>query len=267
MNQPNLTDHSKFPNLTAVDLPSLHGKQPPPVLVVGMHNSGTSILTEVLHKSGIFFSPNMQHYESYFFSNFVNDRMILGGGGNWANLPLLSMEKVMSFKPVIKPLIQDHWLVDYLQWGYDGKSRWGIKDPRICVLLPLYLDIFPEATVIHIIRDANDVAASLTQRYKAGVGVINDFEHWKALTLASTKRVLDYQDQISHYLEVSYEDFCRRPEQVTRKMFKFLDLPFRDSTQQLLKKVTPERIGSYQEWLQDQSSPRWRQALKSLFQR
>jgi hypothetical protein len=40
-----------------------------PVLVVGMHNSGTSILTELLHASGVFFAASMQHHESHFFQS------------------------------------------------------------------------------------------------------------------------------------------------------------------------------------------------------
>ena len=41
---------------------------------------------------------------------------------------------------------------------------WGWKDPRNTFLLPLWRDIFPEAKVIHVIRNGVDVAASLLTR-------------------------------------------------------------------------------------------------------
>ena len=76
-----LPNNSDLPELDPSTIQGLKGYQQP-ILVVGMHNSGTSILTEILHENGIFFGANMRHYESYFFSNFINDRVILGGGGN-----------------------------------------------------------------------------------------------------------------------------------------------------------------------------------------
>ena len=137
-----IPDQREFPKLDPDVIQSFNGPFNP-VMVVGMHNSGTSILTEILHSSGIFFSANMQHHESFFFTSFINNRLIFGGGGNWAKLPLMSVEKVLSFEKTVGPIIQKYWLADYLQWGYDGKSPWGIKDPRLCVLIPLYLKLFP----------------------------------------------------------------------------------------------------------------------------
>ena len=255
-------------DLPPIDLKTIHSfnSEKQPVLIVGMHNSGTSILTEILHKSGIFFGANMKHHESYFFSNFINDRVILGGGGNWAKLPLMSEEEVLAYENSVSAFIKKHWLADYLQWGYDGISPWGIKDPRLCLLLPLYLQIFPGASVVHIRRNPNDVAASLTGKYKAGVGILDDFDHWKTLTEAYTQRVLDHSDDCQAYFELTYEDFCTQPQEQTRLLFNFLSIPFTQNTEKLLTKVTPSRIGSYQRWQEQQKHP-WRAKIKSLLRK
>lgn len=258
-----LPDDSDLPDLDPNILGRLKGEQQP-VLVVGMHNSGTSILTEILHENGIFFGANMHHYESYFFSNFINDRVVLGGGGNWAKLPLMSEEEVLQFEDSVGPFIKTHWIADYLQWGYDGKSPWGIKDPRLCVLLPLYIKVFPGARVVHIRRNPNDIAASLTGKFKAGVGVLNDFDHWKELTEAYTQRVLDYSDQCVSYYELQYEDLCNQPNDQAKDLFNFLALPFTPRAEKLLSKVTPDRIGSYERWQESKKHP-IRTKLKSLF--
>ncbi len=227
---------------------TVDGNKQAPILIVGMHNSGTSILAEILHKSGVFLGNNMAHYESHFFSIFLNDLLIMGGGNNWAKLPLLSIEEVMSFRDTVGPFIKKHWVADYLQWGYDGISKWGIKDPRLCVLLPLYLEIFPEATVIHIRRNLDDVAASLCQKKKRGVGKLDDFEHWKQLALQYTERVIKYSGKACAYHELKYEEFCTKSEDVTRNLFKFLYIPYTSDTKKLLSKVSPSRIGSYEKY-------------------
>jgi hypothetical protein len=46
---------------------------------------------------------------------------------------------------------------------------WGWKDPRNIFLLPLWLDIFPDAKIIHVFRNGVDVAYSLAQREKSRI--------------------------------------------------------------------------------------------------
>jgi hypothetical protein len=44
---------------------------------------------------------------------------------------------------------------------------WGWKEPRNTFTLPLWLDIFPKARIIHIYRNGIDVAKSLAKREEA----------------------------------------------------------------------------------------------------
>jgi hypothetical protein len=178
----------------------------------------------------------------------------------------MSEDEVLKFEDSVGSFIKKHWIADYLQWGYDGNSAWGIKDPRLCILLPLYIKIFQKAVIVHIRRDPNDIAASLTGKFKAGVGVLNDFEHWKALTEAYTQRVLSYSDQCADYYELHYENLCTQPKEITKDLFEFLSLPFTPKVEKLLVKVSPERIGSYQRW-QDSKKHPLRAKLRSLFGR
>ncbi len=187
----------------------------------------------------------MKHYESHFFSIFINDLMILNGQSTWANLPIMDIDQVMSFKTTAGAFIKKYWIADYLQWGYDGISPWGIKDPRLCILLPLYLDIFPKAKVVHIRRDPNDVAASLCKRKKRGVGIVDEFDHWKKLTLEYTERVDAHADKCHAYHEIKYEDFCTRSTETTKKLFEFINIQFTSTTETMLSEVTSAKIGSY----------------------
>ncbi|WP_287130438.1 sulfotransferase [Candidatus Cyanaurora vandensis] len=47
---------------------------------------------------------------------------------------------------------------------------WGWKDPRNTFTLPLWLELFPSARVIHIHRDSPDVARSLLRRQQQILG-------------------------------------------------------------------------------------------------
>jgi hypothetical protein len=227
---------------------------PPPVLVLGMHNSGTTMLAQILHGSGLFLGANAHHCESNFFSLFVNDRLIMGGGEAWARLPILPVEEVLRHRETAGQVVRDYWWIDYVQWGYDGTGPWGIKDPRLCVLLPLYLEWFPGAKLLLIRRDPDDIAASLAHRYKPGVGVKSDREFWKQLSLAHLQRVDEYARDWPAFHDIRYEELCRNPLEVARGMFEFLGLPYTEETRRLVRAtVKTDRIGT-QHW----TEARWR---------
>ena len=54
------------------------------------------MLAQILHHSGCFLANNAAHCESHFFSLFINDRLIMGGGTAWAELPVITVEQVLA---------------------------------------------------------------------------------------------------------------------------------------------------------------------------
>jgi len=207
-----------------------------PVIVLGMHHSGTSILAEILHRNGVFMQANMPHHESKFFTIEINDELIMGGGANWANNPIMPVASVMAKLDEVRACIEGKACTNYVESGYDGLSRWGFKDPRTCVLLPLYLEIFPHAQLLHIIRNEDDVAASLAASKKKGLGVKPDFDLWKALWRQHVGRAREHGARHKHYYEFRYEDFCLRPVQVAKEVFKYLDVSFTEAAEEFLRK-------------------------------
>jgi len=211
-----------------------------PVIVLGMHHSGTSIVAEILHRNGVFMQANMGHYESKFFTRAVNDELIMGGGANWAAVPIMPAGDVMAKLAVARDLIERKAYKRYVQAGYDGESRWGFKDPRTCVVLPLYLEVFPKAQLLHIVRDGDDVAGSLAASEKQAVGVNPDRPYWKDLWRQHVDRAREYGCRHHAYYELRYEDLCERPVEVMRPVFDYLRLPFTSATEQfLIENVRP----------------------------
>jgi hypothetical protein len=149
-----------------------------PVIVMGMHRSGTSLLVRLLHRLGLFCGWKLHpvNHEAYFF-NELNDWMLRQAGGGWDQPRVI--DDVLA-EPETRELI-----VDYLSFmmtsprsvRYLGPRRllkyrgvmglgepWGWKDPRNTFLLPLWLELFPDAKVIYVERNGIDVANSLKRR-------------------------------------------------------------------------------------------------------
>jgi hypothetical protein len=242
-------------------LPAESGVPPAPVMVMGMHNSGTTVLARVLHRNGVFMANNSGQCESHFFTRFINDRLLMGGGETaWAQLPILDVDTIRQRQPLAERLIRDYWRMDYIQWGYDGQSAWGFKDPRLCVLLPAYTDLFPQAKWVLIRRNIDDIAASLAHREKPGVGVVPDRDFWRALAQAHLDRAIEYGARHAHFHALEYEELCREPWRTLTRLYEFLDLPLPESARDgICRSVRADRVGT-RNW----SEFRWKlQSLKN----
>ena len=149
----------------------------PPVIIIGMHRSGTSMISRMLEELGLFMGKVKQHdHESLFFIH-LNNWLFNQSGGSWYHPQtfhyLLENKEVRSLAAAyISYIIKTPRVTGYLGWKSYLKWRslknldfpWGWKDPRNTFTLPIWLDLFPDAKVIHIYRNGIDVASSLMVR-------------------------------------------------------------------------------------------------------
>ena len=158
-----------------------------------MHRSGTTLLTSILEKMGLYVGfKNGENNESDFF-HLENEKILNLVGGSWEhpdNVAFLinndSLKKLhleylakLSNSPAIAEYLG--WL-NYIKYRslYNIDFLWGWKDPVNTYTLPLWLKLFPNAKVIHIKRNGVDVAQSLVVRYKQ---ILNNKQHRQALRL------------------------------------------------------------------------------------
>ncbi len=148
-----------------------------PIMIMGMHRSGTSMLTRILEKSGIFVGNDLsQYHESYFFYQ-LNNLLLTQLGGRWDNPPNFDYLFNNDLELNINLEYFDDILNSFRFRKYLGLKRyvksggyneidfnWGWKDPQNTITLPFWLKIFPEAKLIYIERHGVDVAKSLKQR-------------------------------------------------------------------------------------------------------
>ena len=150
---------------------------PEPVIVMGMHRSGTTLMVRVLEKMGLFMGHDQDpNAEARFFLR-INERLLGFAGARWDQPE--AMLRLLEDEALCERL--GAWLEDRMTgpetrlfmrksgWlRYRDVRRypkpWGWKDPRNTLTLPLWRRLFPSARVIHVVRHGAAVAASLRAR-------------------------------------------------------------------------------------------------------
>lgn len=248
----------------------------PPIIIIGMHRSGTSMISRMLEELGLFVGVKKQHdHESVFFIN-INNWLLKQCGGSWDNpAPIHYLMQRRDVRELVvkymKFIMKTPHAVSYLGWKNYLKYKtpanldmpWGWKDPRNTFTLPLWLEILPDAKVIHIYRNGVDVANSLKVRETKGFqekshpvlnryksiayifrpkrGSFTDsvrcssldggFTLWEEYISTAKKHVKELGQRA---LEIKYEEFIDHPLEALRCLLKFCEINASDVE---LKKV------------------------------
>lgn len=149
----------------------------PPIIILGMHRSGTSLVARLLDDLGLFQGAELQddHESTYFLD--VNDTFMRRIGAAWDNpAPTRGfLEDAQGLDLTARCFAAD--LASKRLKGFVGLKRyltlrslekldqpWGWKDPRTVFTLPAWLAAFPTAKLVYVVRNGIDVAASLRVR-------------------------------------------------------------------------------------------------------
>lgn len=148
-----------------------------PIIVIGMHRSGTSLITRTLESMGVFMGWRKQADEEALFFLNLNEWVMKCAQATWATPEsihdLLNHEGVRALViERIKMQIASPRIISYMGWKNALLYRkmenlpmpYGWKDPRNVFTLPLWMEIFPRARVIHVSRHGVDIASSLRTR-------------------------------------------------------------------------------------------------------
>lgn len=183
-----------------------------------MHRSGTSILAKVLEKGGVFMGVMKDHnYEALHFLS-LNQQTLEANGASWLE-PLMPNEKnwkTLTAEELYAIHYQVNGRIQKLKLNISN-PKWGFKDPRTTFTLPMWLSIFPKAKVIHLKRNAEDVALSLQKRNTIPGEVndprLNDLDFNRKLWKLYVDQAQSYKNQLgANYLEADYEDLIQLNE-------------------------------------------------------
>lgn len=151
-------------------------------VILGMHKSGTTLLAQMLHKSGI----NMGNFDEsgdYDSGNKYERKETVK-----INKALLSCGNDFSLK-VTRPLKGDifpenyHWKMMYLIGNLSSRCKnWGFKDPRTCLTFGAWHKHLPEHQIIFVYRCPLEVWTHY-QRKISAIRLIRKLDvGWKAIT-------------------------------------------------------------------------------------
>jgi hypothetical protein len=209
----------------------------PPLLVLGVRRSGTTLLRVMLDRHSELAVPD----ESYFVpqladrhlryvdpDEFVDDLRRIDTVAEW-DVPL---EKVRARLTERMPIGAAIGTVYAVYAEERGKARWGDKTPMYMQNLRLLERLFPDALFVHLIRDGRDAALSflsmpkglMTETWMQPRDVSAFAGQWRAEVKAAQRLGRRVGD--GRYLEVRYEDLVGDVEQVLRRISTFARLSY-----------------------------------------
>ncbi len=232
-------------------------------------HSGGRLVCEAFIRNGISMGHvTRAHKDSEFFSIRTNEKireLILHAydylnAGEAARLRLQALLK-QAVTEFVAAEIQ-----------HEGRFGWKI-DPTLFTL-PVFMEAFPLAKAVHVIRDGRDVMLSrLDARIEHLEDPVNrvmvfgraEVEAFmgRPINLEKTVKKLRNELEILHwvtaveyglhgrkygdrYLEVKYEDLCAAPLAQFQTIFEFVGVPFLEETKAWLKQAaSTNRIGKW----------------------
>jgi hypothetical protein len=152
------------------------------ICVLGMHRSGTSVVTGLLSLLDMYLGPqenlieagpdNPKGFWEHRLIVELNDQILSALGGNWCMPP--SFPPGWEQAPELDNLTQQARRL--IQQDFAGAELWGWKDPRSCLTLPFWQRLLPRMQYLVCVRNPVDVARSLQRR--DGFSLIEGIQLW-----------------------------------------------------------------------------------------
>lgn len=193
------------------------------VCVLGMHRSGTSALAHLVGMSGAYLGEDEQlllgnseenpkgFYEHGYITQ-LNDDLLKANDFDWCELEgfvidALSRASQVKYKEAID---------QELKLLFTRGATVCIKDPRMCLLLPLWRKYFGYKTiVVNIFRHPVEVAQSLQKRN--GFSLEKGLALWEGYVTAQFASVKGLAS-----FSLLHADLLRQPNQVAQRLSQFL---------------------------------------------
>jgi hypothetical protein len=140
------------------------------ICTVGMHRSGTSLVSRMLNLLGVHLGPderlsgtgedNRKGYWEHRAFVEINDEILARFGGRWDEPPAFSPAwpgdpRLLDLREKAGRLLAE---------DFAAAPLWGWKDPRTCLTLPFWQEVVGPMRYVMCIRNPRAVVASLTRR-------------------------------------------------------------------------------------------------------
>jgi hypothetical protein len=253
-----------------------------PIFIVGAPRSGTTLLQYMLRSHPRISMPtgeshfiiplyrnanyfgNLDHLENvqnvlrYMYdksANFLETDL----HGIQFNVDQISKELHDKGCNTIPKIISGLYLIN--AFG-EGKERWGEKTPYYVLHIKTIIAMFPDAKIIHIIRDGRDCALSLFKR-KSDFHIHNTYsaaKYWQQYVEIGQRTGRELGDSI--YMEIRYEDILHKPIESMQRVCRFLGEGYDHSLVNFRKSNQPGKTPLLQKPIQKDNAGKWRKEMK-----
>lgn len=198
------------------------------VFILGMHRSGTSATTGALQLMGLFLGSNLLgkalsnpkgHFED--LETMHLDKAILEELGSiWHDLKPLVIDWKSSQVKNFKQRIKNIWANQLFK-----SDTFGIKEPRMCLLLPMHVEVAQEegyeVRIVVVRRNFDEIAKSLSLRGRVPLTI----EHGYQLAVKYTQELKKHLDNLNlPTLEIQFDDLVNNTQEVVTKFKQFLPM-------------------------------------------
>lgn len=190
------------------------------IIVLGMHRSGTSAVARLLNMMGAYFAPermelpvNSANPKGYWERRDVinlNEDILKSLHVSWDRIAeftpqTINSEIIQHFQPYAAEIIL----------GLDAQRPWMLKDPRLCLLLPLWLPLLEVPVCVFVYRSPIQVAQSLAKREKFSLRLgMALWEKYNLCALESSKTL--------QRILINYEELMQNPLATVKKLHEQL---------------------------------------------
>lgn len=209
------------------------------LIILGMHRSGTSLLTGLLSQVGVrmgrrLYAPQKGVNEKGFWEHEdivdIHDELLLSLRSQWDDL--LPLNDKWWEGDVAQPFIDR--LNDLVRRDFSSADVWALKDPRMCRLLPLWFPILVtqqvKPTFICMNRNPFEVVASLKKRDR--------FSKEKALVLwLSHSLSAEFYSRSLSRVFIEFDQVLKNPTEVLLTIEKESNLVFPISVKEASAKI------------------------------
>lgn len=212
----------------------------PPVWVIGLHRSGSSVTAGILHRLGVHMGNRLGGFENR------------GTGGFEAHGLATICEDAYPF-PATEAAVPASQTKAALRSWIDARKReagWrgtvaGGKYPHLCFLIEMLLELEPESRFIHIERPIEESIASLTSRsaraHKSIQATPSECERLQRSLWQAKERMLP-QIPGDRLLTIQHGALMSSPAVEVDRVIGFLGLKVRpEQRQQAIELVEPSR--------------------------
>ncbi len=205
-----------------------------PIIVLGVERSGTSVVTEMVHKWGAYAGEaekltqadvhNPQGYWEYkTIWDFLVDLGDFAAGASWWDASFQERVKAKRFIPQYRDKALA--LVALMEKGEKGGQPWTWKDPALSFFLPFWKEIWGQAVYIITVRQPYDTACSWQQfvmpaELEGSVSLIaGNLLRWQYMMLL----ILQHTAETERKLFISYEALMQEPWSQAHRLYTFLN--------------------------------------------